>query len=376
MLTADLVLQKYNSKGKLLGYRRQPSKSFVQQLFGLLYVCHASLPDGAPYDMTDILNQTRDVDGEYYGVPLRIAAPGGLTDIQWRLYQTDTVHIAGNWVGIQVGEGTTSTAPQDYALEGRIPHSSHVAETVDTKGEAYTDLNTPDNQYAYGTYWKNMRFTCMWPHQLRKVRLKLYREGSPGTVTVSVRDTETDADLVVATTNGDTLTTDTGGEWRDFDFPSPYCDLAFLEDYYITIRATGGDSSNRVWIVADDAGTYDGGYMRYSTSSGASWSSISGSPDALFEEYGRNLENGLEYGGCECLTPIISAPDAEFTIRRFFTNASGISWTINEVGIYAVGNHYPGECWTFCIARDLVSPGISLANTELLKVSYVPKITV
>jgi hypothetical protein len=376
MLTADLVLERYNRKGKLLEQRRQPSRSFVQQLFGLLYVCHGNLPDGAPYGMTDILNQTRNVDSEYYGVPLRVAAPGGLTNIQWKLYQYDTVHIAGNWVGIQVGEGTTPPTPQDYALEGRIPHSSHIAETTDTKGEAYTDLNTPSDEEAYGTRWLNMRFVCRWPHQLRKVRLKLYREGSPGTITVSVRDTETGADLVVGTTNGDTLTTDPGGEWRDFNFSSPYCDLEFLKTYYITIRATAGDSSNSVHVVCDDAGTYDAGYMRYSTSSGTSWSSISGSPDALFEEYGRNLENGLEYGGCECLPPLISAPDAEFTIRRFFTNASGISWTINEVGIYAVGNHYPGECWTFCIARDLVSPGISLADTELLKVSYVPKITV
>ena len=85
----------------------------------------------------------------------------------------------------------------------------------------------------------------------------------------------------------------------------------------------------------------------------------------------------LEYGGCELINIAFVAPNGEFTIRRYFTNASGGSITINEIGIYSVGTDFDTYyAWPFCVARDIVSPGIAVANTELLRVTYVPQITV
>jgi len=85
----------------------------------------------------------------------------------------------------------------------------------------------------------------------------------------------------------------------------------------------------------------------------------------------------LEYGGCELINIVFANPNGEFTIRRYVTNSSGGSITVNEVGIYAVGTDYSASAaWAFCIARDIVSPGIAIANGELLRVTYVPQITV
>lgn len=92
-------------------------------------------------------------------------------------------------------------------------------------------------------------------------------------------------------------------------------------------------------------------------------------------------EGQLEYGGCELVGIAFTDPDGEFTIRRYFTNASGGSITVNEVGIHAVGTQYKsgspyGYAWAFLIARDIVSPGVAVADGGILRVTYVPKITV
>ena len=91
--------------------------------------------------------------------------------------------------------------------------------------------------------------------------------------------------------------------------------------------------------------------------------------------------NEFEYGGCELLSIAFANPNGEFTIRRYFTNNSGGAITVAEVGIYAVGCLAKGptgmvwESYSFLIARDLTG-GVAVANTELLRVTYVPQITV
>jgi len=91
--------------------------------------------------------------------------------------------------------------------------------------------------------------------------------------------------------------------------------------------------------------------------------------------HGRNAGQ-LEYGGCELIGITFSEPTGEFTIRRYFTNASGGSITVNEVGLHAAGTQIGTAAWPFLIARDVVSPGITVADGEILRVIYVPQITV
>jgi hypothetical protein len=87
----------------------------------------------------------------------------------------------------------------------------------------------------------------------------------------------------------------------------------------------------------------------------------------------------MEYGGSEIVNLALSNPNGSFDLRRYFTNQSGNPITVNECGIYAAGCHPSstlGASSAFCIARDLVSPGVAVANTEILRVIYTLQITV
>jgi len=82
----------------------------------------------------------------------------------------------------------------------------------------------------------------------------------------------------------------------------------------------------------------------------------------------------LLYGGTELYGLTFVNPNGQFTIRRYFTNVLGGNIDVTEVGIYspaAVGT----SCYLFCIARDVFAP-VTVANTELLRVTYVVQITV
>lgn len=83
----------------------------------------------------------------------------------------------------------------------------------------------------------------------------------------------------------------------------------------------------------------------------------------------------MEYGGTELLSLVIANPNGQFTIRRYFTNNSGGGITVEETGINSGASEYNIGSWPFCIARD-VTGGIVVANTEILRVTYVPQITV
>lgn len=83
----------------------------------------------------------------------------------------------------------------------------------------------------------------------------------------------------------------------------------------------------------------------------------------------------LEYGGCELVGIAFANPNGEFTIRRYFTNNSGGGITVEEVGLYTVGVEFNAGAWPFCAARDLTG-GVAVANTELLRATYVVQITV
>ena len=378
MLTANLILERLSREKRLLERQEQPSRSFVKGFLGLLYVGHAHLGSGSPYSQKDIRGNSRASDVNERGVPLLIASPPGWTDYMSNTRYDSAVHISAELVGIQLGTGTTPPAPTDYALENRIPHSDHIPETVSSRGEYYLTQVTPGEEEVYGTRWIAIQFTALWAHTIYSARLRMYREGLPGTVTISIRSSLTGADLCSATLDGDTLTTDTAGEWREITF-STQAELGFLGEYYIVVRATGGDTSNSVHLIADADEVYPGGVNYYSTNGGGSWSRHSGysySYLCLFEEFGRDLSRGILYGGCEVFGLSFSGPNGQFTIRRFFANASGDSWTVHEVAIYAMGTHHSGQCWSFMIARDIVSPGITVADGELLAVTYVPQITV
>ena len=158
--------------------------------------------------------------------------------------------------------------------------------------ELYEYYNTGDDVAAGGylNHWRAQTFTPQVAHKIASVKLKLYRTGSPGTVTVGIRATDVDghptgADLCSGTTNGNTLTTDTAGEWRGITLGAGY-NLSASTKYAIVVRATSGDIDNRFYWRADNSSpSYSGGNHEYSSNSGSSWDTVT-TADCMFEEWG------------------------------------------------------------------------------------------
>jgi hypothetical protein len=156
----------------------------------------------------------------------------------------------------------------------------------------YEYYNTGDDSVnnVFGIYWTAQTFTPAVAHKITSVKLLLYRLGSPGTVTVSIRATDgsghpTGGDLCSGTTDGNTLPTGSPYEWRETTLGDGY-DLAASTKYAVVARAPGGDASNKVlWRRDGSDPTYAGGNGEHSFDSGSSWLTYT-TRDYMFEEWG------------------------------------------------------------------------------------------
>lgn len=138
--------------------------------------------------------------------------------------------------------------------------------------------------------WNAQTFTPAEAHKITSVKLQLSKTGSPGEITVSIRATSgglpTGGDLCSGTTDGDTLTTEWPGEWREITLGDGY-NLDADTKYAIVVRALEGSSSNYLnWYKDGTSPTYAGGGRCNSENSGSSWSDQSSWDDFMFEEWG------------------------------------------------------------------------------------------
>jgi hypothetical protein len=154
--------------------------------------------------------------------------------------------------------------------------------------------NTGDDNSSsfYDVAWQSQTFTTTSAHKITSVKLKLYRVGTPGTITVSIKAVDvnfkpTGDDLCSGTTNGDTLTTDSGGEWIEITLGDGYI-LTTGTQYAIVVRALSGDVYNKVvWRMDAESPTpptYEGGGGLQSTNSGSTWGIAP--IDMMFETWG------------------------------------------------------------------------------------------
>lgn len=150
-----------------------------------------------------------------------------------------------------------------------------------------TDDDNTD--FMAGNAWVGQTFTPSIPHTITSVKLKLYRIGSPGTLTVGIRATSsgkpTGADLCSGTIDGNGLTTDTAGAWYEITFGAG-TSLSVGTMYAIVGRALDGTiSTDEVrWRVDRTSSTYSGGTEVYSTNGGSIW--YIDTYDNMFEEWG------------------------------------------------------------------------------------------
>lgn len=400
MLRAKLIVERLDKEGRLLERREQSARSFVKQFIELLYIAHYQTTYGAPYSMTDIRGAEVEVDSDIlapnditrgskptlvFGSPpgsSQNILPGGGGDAT--ALNADILNnvLMGEHLGIQVGGGVTPVTPTDFQMETRFGHGVRVADGASVTFENYK-VNDDGDYEMYGVKWCSQTLRPQHQHKLYSVNLKLFKEGTPGDVTVMIYGAQEEepvgSALVTGTTNGNTLTTEETGEWREITFPSQIELIPGLS-YAIVVHITGGGTSDSVhWLYDETTPLYYRGAYAYSTDGGTSWFP-STAKDFMFEELGRS-SGELQYAGCELVDLTFSDPNGEFTIRRYFKNNSGESRTVNEAGIYASGAHItgtgePGLIYSFCIAHDIVTPAVEVADSELLRVTYVPQITV
>ena len=186
-----------------------------------------------------------------------------------------------------------------------MPFTTGLALTNATMEEGTLGAEALDENYdgtggdveLSGATWKAQTFTPPTDLTITKVAIKIKREGSPGTVTASIRATSsslpTGNDLSTAgTINGNDLTE--AYAWTDIDMAD--CALLGGTEYAIVVRATDGDASNHIFWEVNISGAYAGGQGAHSGDSGASWS-VDTAYDHGFKTYGKRTTVNNWTGG-------------------------------------------------------------------------------
>ncbi len=175
---------------------------------------------------------------------------------------------------------------------------------------------------TYATRWA-MNFTAGSSYSFVSVALLMYRAGtSTGTVTVSIRAVDvnnkpTGDVLATGTFAGDTLTTNTAGEWKEIVFTTP---LAVTVNTKYEIQCYRSSSTNSVLWKYNTTGAYTGGEALRSTNYGTSWT-IYTEFDAMFRTYAADVA----YIDSSATLPVVSDLTASLTEVDTFEGAATLS---------------------------------------------------
>lgn len=153
----------------------------------------------------------------------------------------------------------------------------------------YYNTNDDDDRDGFGANWMAQTFTPVADHVIGKVKLKLFRVGDAGEITISIKATvagkPVGGNLCSGVIQATDLTDNTDGEWYEIAFGDGF-DLDIGAQYAIVVKAPDGDASNKVsWRADITAPTFTGGTFVSSSDSGVDWSTVSG-VDCMFEEWG------------------------------------------------------------------------------------------
>ncbi|MHA1290307.1 MAG: glycoside hydrolase family 78 protein, partial [Candidatus Thorarchaeota archaeon] len=210
----------------------------------------------------------------------------------------------------------------------------------------YVDHVYPDNTsfMVYGSNWSAQSFTTSDVFTVTSVDLKLYRIGNPGTITVSIRETDGDGyptgnDLCSGTYDGNTITTDTDGVWYEIAVGDG-ADLSDSTKYAIVVRATSGDFDNKIGWRADDSNDYSYGRRDYSNDSGSSWDPL-GTHDMLFRVWG-NPTNTTPSADTPTVQGYSSSPQKD----HITDSTPTLGWTFNDNGDGDTQSGFEVEVWT------------------------------
>lgn len=214
---------------------------------------------------------------------------------------------------------------------------------------------------SHGEYitWMSQTFTANVTYNASKITLPIYRLGSPGQVTYSLKNTvgglPSGVDLVTGSINGNTLPT--VGTWTDLSF-STNTSLTIGTKYAICLRAYLGNATNTVyWQYDGTAPTYTGGGVQISTDNGSSWTDYAGY-DRNFQVWGfGDKPNGV----------------TSFSAIANSDNTVTLSWTMsaNATSVYLVRSYYnyPANYSSY----TLIYNGAAANYTDIGLVNYLDK---
>jgi hypothetical protein len=158
----------------------------------------------------------------------------------------------------------------------------------------YEHYNENDDMViaCYSSVWEAQTFTVGEAgHPVTSVKIKAYRIGSPGTLTLSIRNVDGDGkptgdDLTSGTADADGFTEDSSGAWYEISITE--YELEASTQYAIVMRCPDGDISNLAELRMDyTSSTYDGGQLLVGVSSGGTWYSLA-TCDLMFEVWGED----------------------------------------------------------------------------------------
>lgn len=132
----------------------------------------------------------------------------------------------------------------------------------------------------YGATYRGETFTPQHTHTIYRLKLKLYRIGNPGDLTITICETDVGEDPVLpsisqASFPEDTFPDDPTLDWYDLDFPSASLKANDVYAFYYSI--VGGDVNNCYHPAFESiGGTYTRGNSLWSGNAGVDWMQLPG----------------------------------------------------------------------------------------------------
>lgn len=196
--------------------------------------------------------------------------------------------------------------------------------------DLYDYYNYFDNniQNVAAAHWWAQTFVASADYNISSVKLKLYRAGSPGTFTVSIRATSggfpTGGDLCDGSIDGNGLGTSSPGVWTTITFGSSYA-LSNGTTYAIVARAPSGTMTANVvkWRCYTSAPSNVTAHTYHSANSGVTWPDSYDTVYMSFETYGDASNSAPSNDACSITNPDDS--DNLYAQLRDYTIVANVS---------------------------------------------------
>ncbi|KKN17998.1 hypothetical protein LCGC14_0960240 [marine sediment metagenome] len=156
--------------------------------------------------------------------------------------------------------------------------------------------NTGDDQDSYGigtaSLWAGQSFTPQSDYNINEVKLYGRRSGSPGVMTVTIKQADGDGKPtgnVLASGTIDVDTIDTNNEWISISLGEG-AGLSGSQQYVLYCNIPTASSGNVfTWRGDSSSPTYAGGNFIHSSDGGSSWT-LATNIDLMFETWGTGLD--------------------------------------------------------------------------------------